>query len=59
MDKRIVVKRKNVYGNVLTYPVCDMAKMLCELTGNKTLTLEAIAIIQNLGFEIELEKEKF
>ena len=35
----LVIRKKEVYGNVLNYPICDKAKSLANLVGTKTLTV--------------------
>ena len=54
----IIVEIKQVYGNKTIYPVCEQAKLLCKLSGNKTLTTKSINLIKQLGYEIEVKKEK-
>jgi len=49
----IHVEMKNVYGNNLIYPVCLQAKLLTALTGQKTLTQDAINIIKRLGYKLK------
>jgi len=53
----ITVEIKNVYGNETIYPVCDTAKKLAKLTGNKTLTLAAIQTIKELGYTIAIKAQ--
>lgn len=51
----IKVDIKNKYGNTLVYPVCDKAKIFCELLGGqKTLTESNIKHIKKLGFEVNV-----
>ena len=52
----ITVKIKNVYGNDLTYPVCEVAQKLIQLTGVKTFTKQHIAIIKSLGYVVKVEQ---
>lgn len=54
MEKKIKVSVKNVYGNELIYPECEQSKLLAQLTGRKTLTQDAISLIKQLGYEIEV-----
>ena len=37
MSTNLIVEKKNVYGVERVYPVCNKAKILTALTGNKTL----------------------
>lgn len=55
MEQQIVVKRKNVYGNEMIYPVCDTAKNLTMLANTKTLTPAQISIIKALGYTVVLQ----
>jgi hypothetical protein len=38
------------YGNICCYPVDATAKLLCELSGFKTLLPTTLTIIEDLGF---------
>jgi len=49
----IHVEKKNVFGNELVYPICLQAKLLTSLTGQKTLTQDAINIIKKLGYKLK------
>jgi len=52
----IVVKMETKYGNQLIYPVCQQAKLLTQLTGQKTLTRAQVEIIKQLGFTVAVEQ---
>ena len=52
----ITVKIKNVYGIDRTYPVCDTAMLLAQLTGRVTFTAEHITIIKFLGYSVKVEQ---
>lgn len=54
----ITVQVKHVFGNRLVYPVCSKAKGLAALTGNLTLTDNAIRIIKNMGYTIKSVAEQ-
>ena len=47
------VEKKNVFGNDLVYPICNQAKLLTSLTGQKTLTQDAINVIKRLGYHLK------
>ena len=47
------VEKKNVFGNDLVYPICNQAKLLTSLTGQKTLTRDAIYFIRKLGYKVK------
>lgn len=48
----IIVRIDRIYGNVVTYPVCDRAKLLAEIAGTKTLTPSTLASAERMGFQI-------
>ena len=56
MEKQITVAVKSVYGRQTIYPVCEQAKLLTSLTGNKTLSQSNIATIKALGYTIQVEQ---
>ena len=58
MDKILYVKKKNVYGNELVYPVCKDAKLFANLTKQKTLSTDDIARIKSLGYVYKHVEEK-
>ena len=39
-DKTLIVKKKNVYGNELIYPVCQDAIIFSCIAGTKTYTFK-------------------
>ena len=51
---KIYVTIKQVYGNDLIYPACDMAAQFARLTKTKTLTTDNIKAIRLLGHKIEV-----
>ena len=53
---KITVRIKSVYGQPRVYPVCDLAKTLARLIGNKCLTKDQILLIKSLGFEVEVQR---
>jgi hypothetical protein len=52
---RIIVERRNVYGNELIYPKCETAKLLAKLANHASLTKSDISVIKQLGYEIVCE----
>jgi hypothetical protein len=48
----IIVKNREVYGNVLTYPICEKAKTFAKISNHKTLTRETLQGIRELGYEV-------
>ena len=57
MTYNITVDIKNVYGNELIYPVCDIAKKFTSLTKRKTLNKKDIDIIKTLGYKVIVEQK--
>ena len=54
----LVVEKKNVYGVDRFYPVCEKAKILCNISGNKTFLPEVIGKLKTLGYKFNLKEEK-
>ncbi len=52
LQASIVVRVDRVYGNLVTYPVCERAQLLAEMTGTKTLTSKTLALAERMGFQI-------
>lgn len=50
MKNHIITTTKNVYGNDLTYPVCETAKTFTKMLGRKTLTRDDLIYIRELGY---------
>ena len=57
-DKTLIVKKKNVYGNELIYPVCNDAILFSCIAGTKTFCSITIANIKKLGYKFETEREE-
>lgn len=51
---KIIVEVKNVYGNTLIYPVCDIAKSFANIAKQKTLN-DALPIIKKMGYEVAVK----
>jgi len=54
----LVVEKKHVYGVERVYPVCNKAKILTALTGNKTLLDVDIKLIKQLGYTLTTNREE-
>jgi hypothetical protein len=46
----LLIEIKNIYGREMVYPICEKSQLLTRLSGNRTLTEEAIAVIKGLGY---------
>ena len=55
----IEVEVKNIYGKDTFYPLCNKAVLLTRLTGNKTLTIDALKTIQSLGYEVAVQQKQY
>lgn len=51
---KIQVIVREVYGKPLIYPHCKDAKLFAALVNKLTLSPERLAVIENLGYEVEL-----
>jgi len=52
IDKRLIVRRREVYGVAKFYPMNTTAKLFAEIAGTKTLTEQTIGLAQHLGFTL-------
>lgn len=50
---RITITLREVYGVAKAYPVCVDAQLFAQLAGTKTLTVQALALIAKLGYEVQ------
>ena len=50
LDKILYVKKKNVFGNELVYPVCKDAILFTKLLKQESLTSDDMARIKSLGY---------
>jgi len=53
MESKILITIKNQYGNNVVVPCCPTAKRLAKLAGTKTLTLQSLHTISDLGYQIK------
>ncbi len=51
--KKIKIPIKNVYGNNVVYPACPESILFAKIAGTKTLTIDCLKLIRELGYEIE------
>ena len=56
IDKRLIVKKKTVWGTERIYPICEKSKLFTRLVGQKTLDKSAIEIIRQLGYDFKHEE---
>jgi hypothetical protein len=55
MSRSILIEMKSQYGNDVIYPACDNAMTFAKLAGTKTLTKQALELIEQLGYTIVQE----
>jgi hypothetical protein len=53
----LTVSVKNVYGNRLLYPACDVSLKLADLIGTKTFTHHMVQRIIDLGYNFTVKQE--
>ena len=51
---QIKVTIKTEYGNERIYPACPAAEAFARLSSKKCLSRENIAVIEGLGYEVEI-----
>ena len=56
IDKRLIVKKKTVWGTERIYPICERAKLFTRLVGQKTLDRSSIELIRQLGYDFKHEE---
>lgn len=54
----IKVMIKNVYGNSLIYPACDVSREFCKLNGSKTITQSMLNTLKLFSVSIERVHEE-
>lgn len=54
---KIQVRIERQYGNERIFPVCDKAKLFCEIAGAKSLTRANVEHIKALGFDVDVVPE--
>ena len=52
MNLEIVVKAKDVYGQMKFYPECDNARVFASIAGTTTLTEGTLRKIMKLGYKV-------
>jgi len=54
----IEVLLKEVYGNPMFYPACEKAARFAYLCGTKTLTYDALKVIKELGYTVNIKQKE-
>ena len=55
MNLEIVVKAKDVYGQMKFYPECDNARVFASIAGTTTLTEGTLRKIVRLGYKVTVQ----
>ena len=55
MNIQVIIK--NVYGNQLIYPKCDISKAFSDIAKTKTLSIENLKTISQMGYHVEVVNE--
>jgi len=50
----ITVHRREIYGVVKYYPVCEKAKLFARIAQTKTLTHDVLKCIGAIGYEVSV-----
>lgn len=53
--KEMNLIKKNVYGNDLIYPNCELSQFAATLVRKKTLDNSDIKTLKNMGFNVKLD----
>ena len=53
---QIIVNVREVYGQEIVYPVCNVSKTFAEIAGTKTLTRQTMRCIERLGYRVLVEQ---
>ena len=54
---KIEIIIKNVYGNQLIYPNCDISKAFSNIAKTKTLSIQNLKTISKMGYDVEVVNE--
>lgn len=52
----LTVKIKQVYGQDLIYPACNVSQAICRVAGRKTLSHNDIELLKGVGFTFKVEQ---
>ena len=56
IDKRLIVKKKTVWGTESISPICENSKLFTRLCGQKTIDRSSIELIRQLGYDFKHEE---
>ena len=55
MQQTLFLEYRNVYGNLLIYPVCETSKKLSQLINQKTFTHRDLCILESIGYILNIK----
>ncbi len=58
MNTMLTVEIKEIYGNKMVYPACELSRQFCGLLKTKTLTEDAQKIIKEMGFTFIVKSQE-
>ena len=57
MNQTITVERREQYGAPAYHPVCEAAQTFAAIAKTKTLTVQTLAQIKKLGFQVNVKQQ--
>jgi|TARA_R110000803_G_scaffold45085_2_gene95162 hypothetical protein len=55
---QVLIEVKNNYGNTLYYPACINACKFAQIAATKTLSVQILKYIKELGYTITVKQEE-
>ena len=52
----ITIEIKTQYGQETLVPICDNARIFCDLAGTKTMTRRTLKLVTELGYKINIQQ---
>ena len=59
MKTKLVVRVRHQFKRVDIYPMCETSKILVQLTGKSTFSVQDLELIKKLGFVIDVIPDTF
>jgi hypothetical protein len=56
--KQVLIEVKNNYGNTLYYPACTNACKFAQIAATKTLSVQVLKYIKELGYTITVKQKE-
>lgn len=58
-NTQVMLQEREVYGVLKFYPHNETARQFCAIAKTKTMTMETIGIIKQMGYEIVTDRTPF